>query len=197
MIRGRSLAAVAALVALCACEEQPPQDTAWNDYVKRQQAASQTATPPAAPSPGGGIDQPCGDASETPDGRLQCTFTDGRRFDGQVRNGKANGPGRMWFTNGDRFEGDFRNGLFGGSGTYWYASGARYDGQFANGLREGQGRTVWPNGSNYSGSYVHNKPNGFGTVTTENGTKSGTWRDGCLESGRVAIDASLAECGFE
>lgn len=196
MMRGRSIAAVAALVTLGACEDKP-QDGAGAQYQRQQQAASRTAAPPSTtaglPS---GIDTPCGDASETPNGRLQCTFSDGRKFDGQIRGGKANGPGRMWFTNGDRFEGDFRDGFFGGSGTYWYASGARYDGQFANGLRGGQGTTVWPNGSRYNGSYANNKPNGYGTVTTSNGTKSGQWRDGCLDDGRVAIDSTLAECGY-
>ena len=200
MMRGRSIAALCALAGLAACEEK--QDTAWSDY-QRQQAATRTAPAPP-PSPSGtatrgaqtAIDQPCGDASETPDGRLRCTFDDGRRFDGQVRGGKANGPGKMWFPNGDRFEGTFADGLFGGSGTYWYASGARYDGQFANGLRGGQGTTVWPNGSRYSGGYVNNKPNGYGTVTTSNGTNSGAWRDGCLDSARIAIDATLAECGY-
>ena len=198
MMRGSSIAAVAALVTLAACEETP-KDTAWTDYQRQQQAAASRPAPPPTPSGAGvpsGIDAPCADASETPDGRLQCTFSDGRRFDGQVRGGKANGRGRMWFANGDRFEGDFRDGLFGGSGTYWYKSGARYDGQFANGVRAGQGRTVWPNGSSYSGSYVNNKPNGFGTVSTESGTNSGAWRDGCLDSARIAIDATLAECGF-
>lgn len=197
MIRGRSLAAVAALVTLAACEEKP-QDTAWSDYQRQQQTASRSAAPPAPAAPGtqSGIDQPCGDASETPDGPLRCTFEDGRRFDGEVRGGKANGPGKMWFPNGDRFEGSFSDGLFGGSGTYWYASGARYDGQFASGLRGGQGTTVWPNGSRYSGNYVNNKPNGFGTVTTSNGTNSGAWRDGCLDSARIAIDATLSECGY-
>lgn len=102
----------------------------------------------------------------------------------------------MWFANGDRFEGDFSDGLFGGRGTYWYNSGARYDGPFANGLRGGQGTTVWPNGSRYSGTYV-NKPNGYGTVTTENGSRSGRWRDGCLDDGRIAIDSTLVECGYD
>jgi hypothetical protein len=103
----------------------------------------------------------------------------------------------MSFPNGDRYDGTFVDGLFGGSGTYWYASGARYDGQFRDGLRNGSGTTVWPSGSRYSGGYVNNKPNGYGTVTTDKGTSSGTWRDGCLDSARTAIDATLAECGFD
>ena len=190
-MRGRLIAALCALAGLAACEEQP-QDTAWNDYVRQQQAAT-----PAPAAPPSGIEVPCADASETPDGRLTCTFSDGRRFDGQVQGGKANGPGRMWFPNGDRFSGTFADGLFGGSGTYWYASGARYDGAFYNGLRGGgQGTTVWPNGSRYSGEYRNNKPNGYGTVTTGRGTFSGTWRDGCMDSEHIAIDSSLAECGY-
>jgi len=198
MIRGRSIVAIAALAALTACEETP-KDTAWSDYTRRQQAAAAApAAPPPPPAATSGIATPCGDAAETPDGQLRCTFSDGRRFDGQVRGGKANGFGKMWFPNGDRFEGTFSDGLFGGSGTYWYASGARYDGAFYNGLRGGgQGTTVWPNGSRYTGNYSNNKPNGFGTVTTSNGTNSGSWRDGCLDSARIAIDSTLAECGYE
>jgi hypothetical protein len=174
---------------LTACEDTS-RDTRRPDS-QRQQAASRPAPP--APS---AIDQPCRDASETSDGTLRCTFDDGRRFDGQVRGDKANGVGKMWFPNDDRFEGTFSDGLFGSSGTYWYASGARYDGGFANGVRAGQGMTVWPGGSRYTGGYLNNKPNGQGTMTTGNGTKSGVWRDSCLDAGRVAIDATLAECGY-
>lgn len=202
-MRVRSIVAVAALTMLAGCEE-PPQDTKWNDYQRQQQAAAaagQSTERPAASATPTGADPrlavSCAEAQETPNGHLSCSFDDGRRFDGMVRNGKANGPGKMWFPNGDRYEGNFVDGLFGGSGTYWYASGARYDGQFANGLRNGQGTTVWPSGSRYSGEYLHNKPHGYGTVTTENGTKSGYWSAGCLASGRVAIDTTLAECGLD
>lgn len=200
MMRGHTIAALCALAGLTACEDTS-QDTRWAEY-QRQQAASRPAAPPPSSSaatarqPASGIDQPCDDASESPDGQLRCTFSDGRKFDGLVRGGQANGFGKMWFTNGDRFEGTFANGFFGGTGTYWYASGARYDGGFANGVRAGQGTTVWPNGSRYTGAYRDNKPNGYGTVTTSNGTKSGVWRDGCLDEGRVAIDSTLAECGY-
>jgi hypothetical protein len=192
MIR-KSAWALCALVGVAACEEEP-QETHTYGAVRDAQQVATAAPPPEGP---GSTGTPCPDASETPDGRLSCTFADGRKFDGQVQGGKANGPGRMWFPNGDRYSGNFYDGLFGGSGTYWYASGARYDGQFANGLRNGSGTTVWPNGSRYAGNYVHNKPNGYGTVTTANGTRSGQWRDGCLDSARVAIDATLAECGYD
>lgn len=195
MMRGRSIAALCALACLAACEEKT-QDTAWADYQRQQQAATRAAPSPGAASASTGLDRTCPDASETPDGRLRCTFTDGRRFDGEVRGGKANGPGKMSFPNGDRYDGTFVNGLFGGSGTYWYASGARYDGQFRDGLRNGSGTTVWPNGSRYNGAYANNKPNGYGTVTTQNGTNSGVWRDGCLASPPTAIDTTLAECGL-
>src|SRR4051794_14959262 len=102
---GRSIAALCALASLAACEEQR-RDGGGTDYQRQRQAAPRQAAPAAATT--AGADSPsCQDASETPDGRLRCTFTDGRRFDGQVRGGKANGQGRMWFTNGDRFEGTF------------------------------------------------------------------------------------------
>lgn len=131
------------------------------------------------------------------DGRLRCLFADGRRFDGVVSSGKANGQGLMSFPNGDRFSGQFVNGLFGGRGTYWYGSGARYDGDFANGVRHGQGTTVWPGGSRYTGSYRNNRPDGYGTVTTSSGTHSGTWTNGCLATARMAIDNTVAGCGFQ
>jgi hypothetical protein len=56
---------------------------------------------------------------------------------------------------------------------------------------------VWPNGSRFTGAYVHNKPNGYGTVTTANGTRSGEWHNGCLATARIAIDTTLAACGYE
>jgi len=80
-----------------------------------QQVASAAPPPPEGP---GGSDSCANDGSATRDGRVRCTFPDGRQFDGEVQGGKANGPGRMWFTNGDRYSGSFVNGLFGGSGTH-------------------------------------------------------------------------------
>lgn len=49
----------------------------------------------------------------------------------------------------------------------WFVNGDRYEGAFVNGL--------------FGGS----------------GTYSGVWRDGCLDSARIAIDKTLAECGFD
>ena len=187
-MRGYSIAALCALALLAACQEEPIT------YTPPSTVASAPAAPQGVVAAGSA---PCSDASVTPDGRLRCTFSDGRGFDGQVRNGKANGQGEMSFPNGARFSGTFVDGLFGGRGIYWYQSGARYDGEFANGLRNGEGTTVWPDGARYTGGYRDNKPNGYGTTWTKSGTHSGIWVNGCLASARIAIDNTLAECGFQ
>lgn len=171
-MRGRSIAALCAFVLLPVCLggcESPALTTSF--------------------------DTSC-DASPVQNGRLRCSFPDGRRFDGLVANGKASGKGEMTFPNGDRYIGEFADGVFAGRGTYAFSSGVRYEGDFVNGMRHGQGTSVWPDGARYTGQFRNDQVDGYGTVKLKGVDYSGTWNNGCLPTSRVVIDRTMAECGF-
>ena len=46
------------------------------------------------------------------------TYTDGSRYEGEIRNGKRHGQGTYTWTSGNRYEGQFRDSKMHGRGTY-------------------------------------------------------------------------------
>ncbi|MEM8974197.1 MAG: peptidoglycan-binding protein [Pseudomonadota bacterium] len=130
-------------------------------------------------------DGQCVDGVAQGRGKLQLTWQyRGRRlgisFDGEYRNGRANGLGTITYSNGDRFAGHFENGKRHGEGVFAWVGGTYYKGQFENGLRHGLGLVVFPKGDRYEGQWQHGKPHGAGTFTTSDGVaEKREWRNGC------------------
>ncbi|KAK3589083.1 hypothetical protein CHS0354_017421 [Potamilus streckersoni] len=93
------------------------------------------------------------------------------RYEGQWKNGKKHGHGKLVMTDGSYYEGSFKDGEIDGFGFRYFAdSGAKYQGQFRLGELHGKGRMIWPDGSIYEGDFVHNRRQGFGAMksVTEN-----------------------------
>ncbi len=130
-------------------------------------------------------DGTCIDGIATGRGKLKLTWQyRGRRlgiaFDGEYRNGRANGLGTIVYSNGDRFAGRFENGKRHGEGVFAWVGGTYYKGEFLNGLRHGQGKVVFPKGDQYDGRWQSGKPHGQGTFTAADGTREQReWRHGC------------------
>jgi len=64
------------------------------------------------------------------------------RFEGEMRSGKAEGPGKVEAVAKDgteRYEGGFTNEFFEGYGVYELADGSRYEGGFRNDKPDGFG----------------------------------------------------------
>jgi len=55
-------------------------------------------------------------------------WADQSRYEGQFKQNKINGSGRVTFYNGDLYEGSFVNGKKTGRGRYVFADGRNYDG---------------------------------------------------------------------
>lgn len=90
------------------------------------------------------------------------TWRDGISYAGQIRDGEANGYGKMVFPD---------------IGTYV--------GYFVNGKREGLGTFSWLVGDSYVGTWSADKMNGSGTYTFSDGyTIRGLWQDN-----QIAIDS--------
>ncbi len=104
---------------------------------------------------------------------------DGRRFyEGEIKNGMAEGYGMMTYPSGDRYSGEFLANRRHGDGVLLYANGNRYVGQFADDEINGTGTLVWSSGDSYTGEWKNGKFNGEGTFVWMSGdVYSGGWID--------------------
>jgi hypothetical protein len=59
-------------------------------------------------------------------------WADRSHFEGQFKNNKINGIGKVTFHNGDWYEGSFIDGKKTGSGKYMFIDGRNYDGAWLN-----------------------------------------------------------------
>ena len=101
------------------------------------------------------------------------TFKDGRIYEGETRNGKPHGKGKMTWTDddGDKdvYEGDWVNGEQHGKGKYTFSNGSVYEGDFTNNEFHGKGKEIFENGDIYEGDFIDSNPHGKGKKTFANG----------------------------
>ncbi|MGQ0655690.1 MAG: C13 family peptidase [Betaproteobacteria bacterium] len=110
-------------------------------------------------------------------GRLQ--DPDGRRYVGEFAHGRFHGQGRAEMPNGDLYEGEFRDGELTGQGTANLRDGTRYRGELLNWKPHGKGRLVDPAGNVYEGGFSEGRFDGEGTLRLKNGqVRSGKWKQG-------------------
>jgi len=109
------------------------------------------------------------------------------RWDGPCNNGFAHGTGILdWYIGTEleeRYEGELKQGWADGQGTYISRRGVRYEGSWKKSMQEGKGTVQNPDGSVYQGEWKQGKPNGWGVFRAPNGeTIEGEWEDGELKS---------------
>ena len=138
-------------------------------------------------------------------------WSDGSRYEGDVKNGMRNGQGRYIFANGDvysggwkddkmhgkgiyrskngdMYEGDYMNGERTGQGIFTYADTMKYVGQFKKGLKDGFGTLTWADGSLYEGYWVEDNAHGRGKLTLAIGyVYDGEWADGQMNGEGVIL----------
>jgi hypothetical protein len=101
------------------------------------------------------------------------------RYEGEVRGGKAEGPGVYTFANGDRYEGEFRDDKRHGRGVFLWANGDRYEGEFRDNKRDGRGVFTNVGGSRYDGAWREGEQTGLGILLyADGGRYEGEWRNG-------------------
>ncbi|CAF3973027.1 unnamed protein product, partial [Rotaria sp. Silwood2] len=66
----------------------------------------------------------------------------GNRYEGELKEGKRQGKGKMDFANGGKYTGDWVDGIITGQGVYIWANGDRYEGQWKDGKNNGKGTFV-------------------------------------------------------
>ncbi len=89
------------------------------------------------------------------------------RYEGQWRNGRKHGHGKLIMRDGSFYEGDFINGEIEGKGTRFFAcDGRKYVGEFQGGECHGEGSLAYGDGSTYEGHFENNKREGSDQVST-------------------------------
>ena len=126
------------------------------------------------------------------------TFANGAKYVGEFKNDTAEGQGAFTYTNGDKYVGEFKNDTMEGQGTETYANGGKYVGEFKNSKRDGQGTLTYANGGKYVGEFKNNKREGQGTETRADGDKYvGEWRNGKKEGqGTYTLANGTVKSGF-
>lgn len=90
------------------------------------------------------------------------THVNGDIYQGEWKDGKANGYGVFVDTNGSMYEGEWLNDQQHGYGTEsWNYGKIRYTGEFVEGMKSGQGRFEFEGGF-YEGDFVDGKFHGNG-----------------------------------
>ena len=110
------------------------------------------------------------------------TWSNGNRYEGEVRAGVANGKGKYYWVNGDSYEGDFKEGHRDGVGTQYFGCSGRYQGTFHAGVIDGIGTFYLANGDRYEGDVRNGKMDGGGTLYLARGNRyEGAFHDGAVE----------------
>lgn len=104
-------------------------------------------------------------------------YADGRIYEGNWRNNKQHGKGKMTYPANDKwnckyYEGEFTSGVIQGTGKMVWNDGDWYYGSWVNGLREGKGEYHYADGRKFVGSYKNDKMHGQATLY---------WTDGAYE----------------
>lgn len=122
------------------------------------------------------------------------TYEGGTVYEGEYRNWKRNGHGKMTFSTGDVYEGEWKDDVKNGHGKLTlnngfvfegefvndmpapfckavlkYPNGKKYEGECKNGLPNGKGKMIYPNGMICDGRFVDNKREGKCTLRRPDG----------------------------
>jgi hypothetical protein len=103
-------------------------------------------------------------------------YEGGHLYEGILVKGKKNGKGIMIYAtqatgNGDVYDGDFKDDKKEGNGKMTYANGDIYDGDFKDDKKEGKGKMTYANGDVYDGVFKDDKKEGNGKMNFKNGKR--------------------------
>ncbi|XP_073459094.1 MORN repeat-containing protein 1 isoform X1 [Aquarana catesbeiana] len=110
-------------------------------------------------------------------GHGKLLFRDGSYYEGEFVHGEITGNGlRYWATSGNKYSGEFQEGELHGHGVMQYKDGGHYEGEFVFGIREGHGLLMDKDGQTFSGAFHNNKKYGEGQMSYQNGDHyEGNW----------------------
>jgi len=102
-------------------------------------------------------------------------YKDGE-YVGEFQNGLRDGKGTFYYYENNeyerkKYEGDWKNDKIEGKGKMIWKDGSIYEGEWSNNLKEGKGIQIWPNGQKYEGNFKNSKFEGKGVLYYENGDR--------------------------
>ena len=92
-----------------------------------------------------------------------------------MSSGKINGQGTYIFHDGKKYEGEYKDGEYHGQGTFTYPDGSKYVGEWKDGKKNGKGTLYHPVGGEYYGEWKEDK---FWNGSRNNGNFLITWENG-------------------
>lgn len=104
-------------------------------------------------------------------------WNDGTVYEGEWKEDKINGKGKLTIPDKGTYEGYFENGQKQGQGKYNFQNGDIYEGNFSQDKMSGQGKYTFSNGDTYYGEFLDNQFNGQGTYTINGKSYTGTWKN--------------------
>lgn len=115
-----------------------------------------------------------------PNGKGKMTYKDGTVCEGALANGILNGQCRCAFHNGDLYIGEILADKRNGKGTYYYkGTSGRYIGEWRNDKENGKGTWYYSNGDKYEADFVNGNPVGKIRYRKANGKLIlGRWENG-------------------
>ena len=77
----------------------------------------------------------------------------GGKYEGEYKDGKRHGQGKLAYPDGRKFVGEWKDGEPIVLGTYTWSNGDQYVGKFKDGEKHGQGTYIKPEGRKYVGEW--------------------------------------------
>ena len=103
-------------------------------------------------------------------GNGKIIFDSGDTYEGEFSDNKFNGYGHyIWFKNGHEYKGNYLNGKFHGEGYYKWGENEYYNGEYVNGVKEGEGEISYADGKKFFVNFTNGKPNGIGMFQDQDG----------------------------
>ena len=102
-------------------------------------------------------------------------YKDGE-YVGEFQNGLRDGKGTFYYYENNeyerkKYEGDWKNDKIEGKGKMIWKDGGIYEGEWSNNLKEGKGIEISPNGEKYEGNFKNSKCDGKGVFYYKNGDR--------------------------
>ena len=87
----------------------------------------------------------------------------GNEYNGEWKNDKKYGKGKIKLNNGDELDGDWVNNIF-VNGKIRYFNGDLYEGDISNNKKHGFDKMIYSNGDEFNGKQVNNSKEGEGII---------------------------------
>jgi hypothetical protein len=135
-----------------------------------------------------------GDSPVTEHSMYVVSNVEGHSYEGEFKDGKMHGYGRLKWPDGHWYQGQFDKERTCGIGIRGWPSGHWYVGEEQGGWKEGLGAMGWPGGRTYEGEFSKDLRNGFGLMRWPGGRwYLGYWKDGMqqgegLEGGSGSVN---------